>query len=93
MRVSNTDLQLQSRLSNSREWCFLPICLTLLLPRDHIECAATLITEHNSCEVIIVIIVYKQRAGEINSRKTIATCQGERDDENGCSINLDFKQD
>lgn len=63
-------LELNARLCHSSEGCGLPVGLLCLLPHNHIETGAILVTKDKACIVIICLRVYMESPLEVNSIKS-----------------------
>lgn len=66
---SHQYLELNARFCYCAERCGLPVCLLRLLPHDHIEAGAVLVTENKAGIVIICLGIYVEGPFKVNSIK------------------------
>lgn len=67
-------LKLNARFCNSSERGGLPIRLLCLLPHDHVEAGAILVTKDKAGIVIIRLGIYVEGPFEVNSIKSRISC-------------------
>lgn len=68
-------LKLNARFCDSSERGGLPVCLLRLLPHDHVEAGAILVTKDKAGIVIICLGIYVEGPFEVNSIKSRVSCR------------------
>lgn len=74
MGTNHQYLELNARFSHCAERCGLPVCLLCLLPHDHIEARAVLVTKNKASIVVICLGVYMEGPFKVNAIECRVPC-------------------